>query len=142
MLNTLLKNDCVHLFVDHNKNIFNIEILSSDYNSDQKKELIDYINNFWIFVQASEQKYHIIINVHNLGLCHIGIFDEIIKLLKLLEPIFVNHQHSSCLILKSDNGLNLLKPLFNMHKSVRPFTFVENLEEAYTFFAQPGNTLI
>lgn len=141
MLNTLLKNDLVHLFVDHNKNIFNIEVLSSEHTKENKEELVEYIKNFWIFVEASEQKYHIIINVHNLGFYHIGIFDDIIKLLKSLEPIFINHQHSSCLILKSDNGLNLLKPLFNMHKSVRPFTFVDNIEEAYTFFAQPGNTL-
>lgn len=141
MLNTLLKNDNVHLFVDHNKNILTIEILTSDNNKIIINELIEYIKNFWIFVEASDQKYHIIINVHNIGLCHINIFDEIIKLLKILEPIFIKHQHSSCLILKANNGLNLLKPLFNMHKSVRPFTFVENLEDAYTFFAQPENIL-
>ena len=103
MLNTLLKNDLVHLFVDHNKNIFNIEVLSSEHTKENKEELVEYIKNFWIFVEASEQKYHIIINVHNLGFYHIGIFDDIIKLLKSLEPIFINHQHSSCLILKSDN---------------------------------------
>lgn len=59
-------------------------------------------------------------------------YDLIFKTLKSLEEIFKVNLHSSCLV-NDSNAMDILRPLLNMYKAVRPFSFVKTIEEGYNF---------
>jgi len=122
-----------------NKNILTLEVLNSVYNKTESTTILEYIKNFWIIAKENKKKYHFIINIHNLGVYPLSLFTKIIKYLSEIEDIFKYHLHSSCVILNSETFLSILKPLFNIYKPSRPFTFVKNKTDA--FYYLKNNTL-
>jgi len=137
----LIKLKTVFLYLDSSKKILHFEITCSDYSKEEFITIMEYFKNFWILANENHIKYNMIIDVCNIGVYPLSIFENIKNTLIQLEPLFLDCLHSSCLITDSNLAITILKPLFSIYKSNRPFTFVSTYDEALLFFNKSENKL-
>jgi len=130
---TLISLTSCILSVDNNKKILNLEVINDKYIKQESLNLLEYIKTFWVVAKENNDCYHFIINIHALGIYPLSLFQIIKDCLIEIEYIFKEHLHSSCIIVDSPTIVSILKPLFNIYKTSRPFTFVKNYEDGLMF---------
>jgi len=129
---SIYENSNIKIYINANQTLLFFEIIDGTYNQKKFLEAIEYYENFWLLVNNSEDKYYQIFIFNDVKSYPLFFYNEIYKTLKKLENIFKKNLFSSCLINKS-NAIDILKPLLNMYKSVKPFKFVKTLEDGYNF---------
>lgn len=130
----IISLDIAKLYLDGQKNILHFDILNNSYVEKDFLTLIEYLKNFWILALENKKKYHMLIDVRQIGFYPFIVFSTILDTLKSLAHHFSLCLHSSCLLFDNEIAVNILKPILSAYKSVRPFTFVNNYEEAIIFF--------
>lgn len=137
----ILKLELAKLYVDENKKILHIDIISKKYDEQQFITLLDYLKNFWLLAYEAQNKYYMLIDLVNIGFYPLDVYTKIIDILHSLEQIFKKSLHCSCIVIESELTVNILKPILSVYKSVRPVTFINKYEEAIVFFAKSENNL-
>ena len=143
----IYQNSIIVLYLDIVNKIFYVEIINGTYNKDLFLEAIEYYKNFWIMIDNENKninngtynKYNQVFIFENVSIYPLDFYSNIFNTLKSLEPIFINNLISSCLV-NNSNAVEILRPLLNMYQAVRPFKFVKNLEEGYSFFNENSIT--
>ena len=127
----IYSSDEIQIYINNDKYILYVDIIDGTYNKNFK-DAVEYYKNFWILINESDIKYYQVFIFNNVKLYPLEFYEIIFKTLKSLETIFEKNLYSSCLI-NDSNAIDILKPLLNMYKAVRPFNFVKDLEEGYKF---------
>lgn len=136
---TIYSNAEINIYIDSDKYILYIDIIDGTYNNKNFLEAIEYYKNFWLLINNSNNKYYQVFIFNNVKLYPLEFYDIVFNTLKSLEEIFRKNLHSSCLI-NNSNGIDILRPLLNIYKSVRPFNFVKTLDDGHKFiFANVNN---
>ena len=73
-------------------------------------------------------------DVKELGIYPLQQLDCLKTILISLEQTFNKCLHSTVLLTDNSIVLNIIKPLMNSYKAVRPFDILKTLDEAYTFY--------
>lgn len=128
----IYKNSKIEIYLDIDKDILFIDIIDGNYNKNNFNEALEYYKNFWILINNSDKKYYQVFIFNNVNFYPLEFYDLIFKTLKNLEEIFKEKLYSSCLI-NNSNAIDILKPLLNLYKAIRPFRFVRTKEEGYKF---------
>ena len=135
----IYSNTEIQLYIDSDKSILYIDVVDGTYNKKNFMEAIEYYKNFWLLVNNTNHKYYQVFIFNNIKFYPLEFYDTVFKTLKSLEEIFVKNLYSSCLV-NDSNAIDILRPLLNMYKAVRPFNFVKTLDEGYKFmFANISN---
>ena len=129
------------LYVNHESYTLYVEVIDGKYIKENFIELVNYFNNFWILVNNSSEKYYQVFIFNNISIYPLEFYTLVFNTLKSLENIFIENLHSTCLI-NNSNALDVLRPLLNMYKAVRPFKFVKTLEEGLIFLNNNTNDKI
>ena len=135
----LYTNDTLAVKVDQERKILYVEVINGKYNKENFVNGIEYYRNFWILVNSTNDKYYQMFLFNDAQIYPLEFYDLIFKTLKSLEQIFKINLHSSCLV-NDSNAMDILRPLLNMYKAVRPFNFVKTIEDGYNFVL--SNSLI
>lgn len=135
----LYTNDTLAVKVDQERKILYVEVINGKYNKENFVNGIEYYKNFWILVNSTNDKYYQMFLFNDAQIYPLEFYDLIFKTLKSLEQIFKINLHSSCLV-NDSNAMDILRPLLNMYKAVRPFNFVKTIEDGYNFVL--SNSLI
>ena len=136
--NVIYSGNKIQLYIDNIKHILYIDIIDGTYEKNSFLEAVEYYKNFWLLVNNSDDKYYQIFIFNNVKFYPLEFYDIIFKTLKSLEKIFVKNLHNSCLV-NDSNAIDILKPLLNMYKTVRPFKFVKTLDEGDKFICDNVN---
>ena len=128
----LYTNDTLAVKVDQQRKILYVEVIDGKHNKENFVNGIEYYKNFWILVNSTNDKYYQMFLFNDAQIYPLEFYDLIFKTLKSLEEIFKVNLHSSCLV-NNSNAMDILRPLLNMYKAVRPFSFVKTIEEGYNF---------
>ena len=128
----IYKNTEIEIYIDPGKNILYVDIVDGTYNKINFLEAIEYYKNFWLLVNNSNDKYYQVFIFNNVKFYPLEFYDNVFKTLKSLEEIFKTNLHSSCLV-NNSNAMDILRPILNLYKAVRPFNFVKTLEDGYKF---------
>ena len=139
VITTLYSNKYLNINADQPKKILYIDIIDGNYNKENFINAIEYFKNFWILINNTGDKYYMVFIFNNAKIYPLEFYDNVFKTLKSLEQIFSTNLHSSCLV-NDSNALDILRPLLNMYKAVRPLNFVKTLEDGHTFIL--NNSLI
>ena len=137
-MTTICKNDNFHIYLNDEEKIFFVEIYDPKYNKENFILGMEYIKNFWILIGNTDDKYDQVFICNNVEVYPLEIYDTFIKLLRSLEEIFKKNLHSSCLVNNSD-AMNIFRPILNVYKAVRPFSFVNSLENGIKFVKNNPN---
>ena len=129
---TIYSNSEIQLYIDSDKSILYIDVVDGTYNKNNFLEAIEYYKNFWLLVNNTDDKYYQVFIFNNVKFYPLEFYDIVFKSLKSLEEIFRKNLYSSCLV-NDSNAIDILRPLLNMYKAVRPFNFVKTLDEGYKF---------
>lgn len=129
---TLHENSQLEIKVDNESKILYVNIVDGKYDKDKFLNAIEYYKNFWILINNTDDKYYQIFLFNDAKIYPLEFYDTVFKTLKSLEEIFKQNLNSSCLV-NDSNALEILRPLLNMYKAVRPFSFVKNLDEGMKF---------
>ena len=129
---TIYSNIQIEINIDSDKSILYVDFIDGTYDKKNFLEAIEYYNNFWLLVNNSDQKYYQVFIFNNVKFYPLEFYDIVFKTLKSLEKIFQKNLYSSCLV-NNSNAMDILKPLLNMYKSVRPFNFVKTIDEGHKF---------
>jgi len=136
---TIYSNSEIQLYIDSDKSILYIDVVDGTYNKNNFLEAVEYYKNFWLLVNNTDDKYYQVFIFNNVKFYPLEFYDIVFKTLKSLEEIFRKNLYSSCLV-NDSNAMDILRPLLNMYKAVRPFNFVKTLDEGYKFmFANISN---
>lgn len=129
---TLYSNPTLEVKVNQNKKILYVSVIDGKYNKKNFVNGIEYYKNFWILINSTNEIYYQIFLFNDAQIYPLEFYDLIFKTLKNLEEIFKTNLHSSCLV-NNSNAMDILRPLLNMYKAVRPFNFVKSIDEGYNF---------
>ena len=136
---TIYSNTKIQIYIDSDKSILYVDVIDGTYNKNNFLEAVEYYKNFWLLVNNTDDKYYQVFIFNNVKFYPLEFYDIVFKTLKSLEEIFGKNLHSSCLV-NDSNAMDILRPLHNMYKAVRPFNFVKTLDEGYKFmFANINN---
>ena len=136
---TIYSNSEIQLYIDSDKSILYIDVVDGTYNKNNFLEAVEYYKNFWLLVNNTDDKYYQVFIFNNVKFYPLEFYDIVFKTLKSLEEIFRKNLYSSCLV-NDSNAMNILRPLLNMYKAVKPFNFVKTLDQGYKFmFANISN---
>ena len=136
---TIYSNSEIELYIDSDKSILYIDVIDGTYNKNNFLETVEYYKNFWLLVNNTNDKYYQVFIFNNVKFYPLEFYDIVFKTLKSLEEIFRKNLYSSCLV-NNSNAMDILRPLLNMYKAVRPFNFVKTLDEGHKFmFANINN---
>lgn len=130
---TICKNDNLHIYIDETNKILYVDIINGEYNEETFIEGIKYIQNFWILIGNTDDKYYQMFICNDVKVYPLSFYTLFLQALKSLEKTFKTNLHSSCLI-NNSGTVDVLQTLFNLYKSVRPFCFVKTQEEGLLFF--------
>ena len=133
-LKSILKLNLAELLVDNSKKIFIIKFTNNNYNRDEFITLLEYFNNFWLLANEQNNKYYMLFDVKELGIYPLQQLDCLKTILISLEQTFNKCLHSTVLLTDNSIVLNIIKPLMNSYKAVRPFDILKTLDEAYVFY--------
>lgn len=128
----LYSNSTLEIKIKKNPNILYVSIIDGKYDKDNFINGLEYYKNFWILVNSTNETYYQIFLFNDVKIYPIEFYDLVFKSLKSLEEIFKTNLHSSCLV-NNSNAMDILRPLLNMYKAVRPFNFVKDIEEGNKF---------
>ena len=134
----IFSNSKIEIYIDSNRSILYIDIIDGTYNKNEFLEAIEYYKNFWLLINNTNDKYYQVFIFNNVNIYPLEFYDILFKTLKSLEEIFRKNLYSSCLV-NNSNAIDILRPLLNMYKAVRPFNFVKTLDEGYKFIYQHFN---
>ena len=137
----MYKNDNIEIKIDQNKKILYINIINGNYDKNKFLEAVEYYTNFWILVNNTNDKYYQIFLFNDVRIYPLEFYDTIFKTFKSLENIFKKNLYCSCLV-NDSNAMDILRPLLNMYKAVRPFSFVKTLDEGYLFLEKNKTAMI
>ena len=130
MNNTIIySNSGIQLYIDSTNSILYINVIDGTYNKQNFFETVEYYKNFWLILNNTEDKYYQVFIFNNVKIYPLEFYDIIFKTLKSLEEIFRKNLYSSYLV-NDSNAIDILKPLLNLYKAVKPFNFVKTLDEA------------
>ena len=129
---TLYSNETLAVKVEQERKILYVEVIDGKYNKENFVNAIEYYKNFWILVNSTNDKYYQMFLFNDAQIYPLEFYDLVFKTLKSLEEIFKINLYSSCLV-NDSNAMDILRPLLNMYKAVRPFNFVKTIEEGYNF---------
>ena len=129
---TIYSNTEIQLYIDSDKFILYIDVIDGTYNKNNFLEAVEYYKNFWLLVNNTDDKYYQVFIFNNVKFYPLEFYDIVFKTLKSLEEIFIKNLYCSCLV-NDSNAMDILRPLLNMYKAVRPFNFVKTLEEGHQF---------
>ena len=135
---TIYSNSEIELYIDSDKSILYIDIIDGTYNKINFLEAVEYYKNFWLLVNNTDDKYYQVFIFNNVKFYPLEFYDIVFKTLKSLEEIFRKNLYSSCLV-NDSNAMDILRPLLNMYKAVRPFNFVKTLDEGHKFMFENVN---
>lgn len=138
---TLVKLSTVHLYVDLKKKIIVFDVLNSTYSKENSITVLEYFKNFWILVKEQNACYYLIIKINSIGVYPLNFYNNLVKCLMELNDIFTTNLHSCAFLCTNDSPLTMLKPLFSMYKSNRPFTVCNNYEDIMIYFNKPENQI-
>ncbi len=96
--------------------------------------MLEYFKNFWILAKEQNVRYYLILIVNHIGIYPLNFYLNLVTYLNNLNSIFSDHLIAFSFICKDDGPINILKPLFNMYKFVRPYNICNTYEEALQFF--------
>ena len=113
-------------------NYLYIEIKDGTYDKTNFLEMVEYFKNFWLLINQSDDKYYQVFIFNNVKIYPLEFYDIVFKTLKGLEQIYKKNLYCSCLI-NDSNAMDILRPLLNMYRAVRPFNFVKNLDDGLKF---------
>lgn len=134
----IYSNERVEIYIENNTKILYINVIDGEYNKDLFHEAVEYYKNFWILINNTDDKYFQVFIFNNVKLYPFEFYDTMFKTLKSLENIFKKNLYSSCVV-NNSNAIDILKPLINMYKAVKPFSFVKTLEEGIIFLNNNRN---
>lgn len=83
-------------------------------------------------INNTNDKYYQVFLLNNSNIYPLELYHTVFKTLKSLDDIFKQNLNSSCIV-NDSNILGILRPLLNMYKAVRPYRFVNNLDEGMKF---------
>jgi hypothetical protein len=130
----LYSNDTLKIHIDQEKKILYINVIDGKYNKENFMSGIQYYENFWILVNSTNERYYQMFLFNDTQIYPLEFYNLVFKTLKSLDNIFKINLHSSCVV-NDSNAMDILKPLLNMYKAVRPFNFVKTIEEGYNFIS-------
>ena len=131
----IYSNTEIELYIDYDELILYINVIDGTYNKNNFLEAIEYYKNFWLLVNNTNDKYYQVFIFNNVKIYPLEFYDVLFKTLKSLEDIFSKNLYSSCLV-NDSNAIDILRPLLNMYKAVRPFKFVKTLDEGHEFMIE------
>ena len=108
----------------------NIEFL----NNIELITLLEYLKNIFLLTKENHNKYFLQINLININVLNKKYINIILSILNELKDILISHLNSTCLIIKSDYLLTIIKPILNKYDNCRPFKICENEQETKQFF--------
>lgn len=135
---TLYSNQTLEVKVNQIKKILYISVIDGKYNKENFVNGIEYYKNFWILINSTNEIYYQMFLFNDAQIYPLEFYDLVFKTLKSLEEIFKTNLHSSCLV-NNSNAMDILRPLLNMYKAVRPFNFVKSIDEGYNFILSNSN---
>lgn len=138
---TLVSLSTVHLYVDTKYKIITFDVLNSSYSKENSITVLEYFKNFWVLVKEQNAKYYLIIKINSIGIYPLSFYNNLVKCLMELNDIFKTNLHSCAFLCTDNSPLTMLKPLFNMYKSNRPFTVCNSYEDIIVYFNKPENQL-
>lgn len=130
----IYNNPELEIYIDSDKKILYLDY-NGIYNKNNFLEAVEYFKNFWLLISNSDDKYYQIFIFRNVKFFPLEFYDIVFKTLKSLEEIYKKNLYSSCLV-NDSNVIDILRPLLNMYKAVRPFSFVKTLDDGYKFLYQ------
>jgi len=133
---SIIKLNTVHLYLDKEKSIIYLDIIKNIYSKNDSVNLLLYFKNFWLLANEQKKKYYIIIKLKNIGIYPLEFYQNLITNLNSLNEIFKTNLNSCAFLVDENNSINMLKPLFNIYKFVRPFKVCNSYEEIMSFFKQ------
>ena len=139
---TLVKLSTVHLFVDLKKKIITFDVLNSTYSKENSVTVLEYFRNFWVLAKEQNSLYYLIIKINSIGIYPLSFYNNLVKCLMNLNDIFKTNLHSCAFLCNDNSPLTMLKPLFSMYKSNRPFTVCNSYEDILIYFNKPENQII
>lgn len=137
---SILKLSLAEILIDKQNNTFIVKFTDNNYNREEFTQLLEYFNNFWLLAKEQGDKYHMLFDVKEIGVYPLQQLDNVRTILVSLENVFKMSLHSTVLLTENTIVLNIIKPLLNSYKAVRPFEILKTLDEAHTFYA--NNKLI
>jgi len=129
---TIFKNSEIEIYINSDKSILYVDVIDGTFNKKNFLDAVEYYKNFWLLVSNTNDKYYQVFIFNNIKFYPLEFYDIVFKTLKSLEEIFVKNLYSSCLV-NDSNAIDILRPLLNMYKAVRPFNFVKTLDEGKIF---------
>lgn len=132
---SILKLSLAEILIDKQNNTFIIKFTDNNYNREEFTQLLEYFKNFWLLAKEQNNKYHMLFDIKELGIYPLQQLDILKNILISLEDYFKSSLHSTVLLTENIIVLNIIKPLLNSYKAVRPFEILKTLDEAYTFYA-------
>lgn len=141
-ITTLIKLDTVHLYVDLKKKIIIFDVLNSTYSKENSIIILEYFKNFWLLAQEQNVMYYLIIKINSIGVYPLCFYNNLVSCLTNLNDIFKRHLHSYAFLCNDDSPMIMLKPLFSMYKSTRPFIVSDTYENIMVFFNKKENMII
>lgn len=129
---TLYSNPALEVKINQIKKILYVSVINGKYNKENFVNGIEYYKNFWILINSTNEIYYQMFLFNDAQIYPLEFYDLVFKTLKSLEEIFKTNLHSSCLV-NNSNAMDILRPLLNMYKAVRPFNFVKSIDEGYNF---------
>ena len=133
---SLIKLETVHLYLDLNKKIITLEILNSNYSKTESITLLEYFKNFWILAKEQKVKYNLIIIINYVGIYPLSFYMNLVKYLNEINELLSENMLACCFLCRDDGPIQILKPLFNMYKFVRPYSICNTYEEVLQFFKE------
>ena len=135
----MYKNQNIEIKIDQESKILYINVINGNYIKENFNEAVEYYRNFWILVNNTDDKYYQMFLFNDVKFYPLEFYDTIFKTFKGLEDIFKKNLYCSCLV-NDSNAMDILRPLLNMYKAVRPFSFVKTVEDGYKFLENSKNT--
>ena len=134
-------NQNIEIKINQESKILYINVINGNYIKENFIEGVEYYKNFWILVNNTDDKYYQMFIFNDVKFYPLEFYDTIFKTFKGLEDIFKKNLYCSCLV-NDSNAMDIFRPLLNMYKAVRPFSFVKTVEEGYKFLENSKNTNI
>lgn len=138
-LNTIIKKDIGHVYIDINKNIIVLEILNDKYNQEELILYIETIKKLLEEAEKNKKKYFLIFDIRNVGMYPLSCYHKLKDALEETKEILKKILHATCVIIIPNFTTPIVKFFFNIYEPVRPAYLVENYNEAYKHFENSEN---
>ncbi len=128
---TLFYSDKSFIKLEKDILYINIEFIN---NNIKLITILEYLKNIFLLTKENNNKYFLHINLINIHVLNKDYINTILLVLNELKDILISNLHSTCLIIKSDYLLAIIKPILNEYDNCRPFKICRNEQETKQFF--------